>query len=64
VHASFQEELDNGTEKTQKKEKKEEDKKKLCRKWFFIDTKSKEPLMIGWIIDEQKLLVTWCKFYV
>jgi hypothetical protein len=32
VHASFQEELDNGTEKTQKKEKKEEDKKKLCRK--------------------------------
>lgn len=36
-------------------------KKKEIRNYIgndFIDTKSNEPLMIGWIIDEQKLLVT------
>jgi hypothetical protein len=54
VQAGFQEELENGTENTKKCKVK-------IRNYIgndFIDTKSNQPLMIGWIIDEQKLLVT------
>lgn len=54
VRASFQEELENGTENTKKRKVK-------IRNYIgndFIDTKSNQPLMIGGINDEQKLLVT------
>lgn len=45
MHASFQEELENGTEKTKKK------KKKKIRNYVgndFIDTKWNEPLINEW----------------
>lgn len=50
MHTSFQEEQENGTEKTEKR-------KVTIRNYIgndFIDTKSNQPLMIGGIIDEQK----------